>query len=92
MLVCFCSGCGKGAPEPDPEVAALREEVARLRSERGRVKGLKSQLERSVAHLQEQRASFLKQQARPLSLPVGAVAHACAPRCAGDNPLPGFRL
>lgn len=49
---------------------ALREEVARLRGERGRVKGLKAQLERSVAHLQEQRTSFLKQQARhrtPLS-------------------------
>lgn len=58
-----------GAPE-EPEVEALREEVARLRGERGRVKGLKAQLERSVAHLQEQRTSFLKHQARhrtPLS-------------------------
>ncbi len=54
-----------GAPAPDPEVAALREEVARLRSERTRVKGLKAQLERSHAHLGEQRAAFLKQQACP---------------------------
>lgn len=51
-----------GAPEPDPEKEALREEVARLRGERARVKGLKAQLERSMAALSDQRAAFLKQQ------------------------------
>ena len=57
-----------GAPEPDAEKEALREEVARLRGEREREKGLKAQLERSVAALADQRAAFLKHQVRALQL------------------------
>ena len=60
-------GGAVGAPEPDAEKEALREEVARLRGERSRVKGLKAQLERSHAALADQRAAFLKQQVRFLS-------------------------
>lgn len=66
-----------GAPEPDAEKEALREEVARLRGERGRVKGLKAQLERSVAALADQRAAFLRQQVRAVRFRSQVAAVGC---------------